>query len=110
MTRFVGDSLRSATTFVLNPIMGHLSFSHSLKVRPHIDVTSHYDFNVYSYVSDFSVGIQLLQKNHDQILQASLSIANVFYYLILGAWGLLLRKDDTQSIPISVQNRNGVTI
>jgi hypothetical protein len=90
--------------------MGHMSFSHSLKVRPHISVTSHYDFNVFSYVSDFSVGIQLLQKNHDQILQASLSIANVVYYLILGAWGLLFREDDTQSISVSVQDRNGVAI
>ena len=68
-------------TLVLNPVMGHLSTSYTTNVYPSLLMTSRYDFNIFSYDSDVSIGVQISPSNEnseaDQTLRARFSLTNV---------------------------------
>lgn len=46
-------------TLTLNPLMGNLSTSYSVVASPLLALSTRFDFNVYSYESDFVVGMEL---------------------------------------------------
>lgn len=46
-------------TTVLNPLMGNISVAYALKPTQHSALSSRFDFNLYSYVSDLTVGGEL---------------------------------------------------
>ncbi len=48
-------------TLTLNPLMGNLSSSYAVKAGPNLSLCSQFDFNVYSYESDVSLGLELWQ-------------------------------------------------
>ena len=48
-------------TLTLNPLMGNLSSSYAVKAGPNLALCSRFDFNVYSYESDVSLGLELWQ-------------------------------------------------
>lgn len=49
-------------TFTLNPLMGNLSSTYSVKAGSNLALSSRFDFNVYSYESDVVVGMELWQR------------------------------------------------
>jgi distribution and morphology protein 10 len=51
-------------TLTLNPLMGNLSSSYAVKAGPNLSLCSRFDFNVYSYESDVSLGLELWQFSH----------------------------------------------
>ena len=46
-------------TLTLNPLMGNLSSTYAVQASPALALCSRFDFNVYSYESDFWVGMEL---------------------------------------------------
>jgi mitochondrial distribution and morphology protein 10 len=46
-------------TLTLNPLMGNLSSTYSVKAGPHLAFSSRFDFNFYSYESGVLVGLEL---------------------------------------------------
>jgi len=46
-------------TLTLNPLMGNLSTTYAVKAGKDLSLCSKFDFNVYSYESDFMVGCEL---------------------------------------------------
>ncbi|PKI83963.1 Mdm10p [Malassezia vespertilionis] len=51
-------ALPSVATLTLNPIMGHVRTSYAAQVDPDLAVCARYDFNVFSYLSDLSFGLE----------------------------------------------------
>ncbi|KAI6245876.1 Mitochondrial distribution and morphology protein 10 [Erysiphe necator] len=47
------------TTFTLNPLMGNISTTYAVKAGKDISLCSKFDFNFYSYESDFVLGAEL---------------------------------------------------
>ncbi|KAG0063828.1 Mitochondrial distribution and morphology protein 10 [Podila epicladia] len=45
-------------TQTLNPIMGHVSSSYAAQVHPDLGLCSRFDFNLYSYDSDLTAGVE----------------------------------------------------
>ncbi len=50
-------------TLTLNPLMGNLSSTYSVKAGPSLALCSRFDFNVYSYESDLQLGCELWRRN-----------------------------------------------
>ncbi|KAI9746777.1 MAG: Mitochondrial distribution and morphology protein 10 [Candelina submexicana] len=50
-------------TLTLNPLMGNLSSTYSVKAGPSLALCSRFDFNVYSYESDLQLGCELWRMN-----------------------------------------------
>lgn len=48
-------------TLTVNPLMGNLSSSYAVKAGPNLALCSRFDFNVYSYESDVTLGVELWQ-------------------------------------------------
>ena len=83
LTNNFKNSVQSVTTLVVNPIMGHLSTSYATSLSPVVSVSTRYDFNIYSYNSDISVGIEFSPISKDHLLQGRFSLANVFLILLI---------------------------
>ena len=49
-------------TLTLNPLMGNLSSTYAVKAGDNLALCSKFDFNVYSYESDVSVGLELWRQ------------------------------------------------
>ena len=49
-------------TLTLNPLMGNLSSTYAVKAGDALSLCSRFDFNVYSYESDFQVGLELWRR------------------------------------------------
>ncbi|TKA23556.1 Mitochondrial distribution and morphology protein 10 [Salinomyces thailandicus] len=49
-------------TLTVNPLMGNLSGTYSVKAGRDLSLSSRFDFNVYSYESDVVVGMELWQR------------------------------------------------
>ena len=49
-------------TLTLNPLMGNLSSAYAVKAGPNLSLCSRFDFNVYSYESDVTVGLELWRR------------------------------------------------
>ena len=49
-------------TLTLNPLMGNLSSSYSVRASPLLALSSRFDFNVYSYESELQVGAELWRR------------------------------------------------
>jgi distribution and morphology protein 10 len=62
-------------TLTLNPLMGNLSSSYAVKAGPNLSLCSRFDFNVYSYESDVSLGLELWQRAQPQLTPTNLSWA-----------------------------------
>ncbi|KAK5167517.1 Mitochondrial distribution and morphology protein 10 [Saxophila tyrrhenica] len=54
-------------TLTLNPLMGNLSSSYAVKAGPNLSLCSRFDFNVYSYESDVSLGLELWQLSRPRV-------------------------------------------
>ena len=54
-------------TLTLNPLMGNLSSSYSVIASPLLALSTRFDFNVYSYESDFVVGMELWRLKEEPI-------------------------------------------
>ncbi|KAK3703908.1 Mitochondrial distribution and morphology protein 10 [Vermiconidia calcicola] len=50
-------------TLTLNPLMGNLSSTYAVKAGPNLALCSRFDFNVYSYESDVSLGLELWRRS-----------------------------------------------
>lgn len=59
-------------TLTLNPLMGNLSSSYAVKAGPNLSLCSRFDFNVYSYESDVSLGMELWQREQRRPAPAEL--------------------------------------
>ena len=49
-------------TLTMNPLMGNLSSTYSVLASPILTMSSRFDFNVYSYESEFLVGAELWRR------------------------------------------------
>ena len=49
-------------TLTLNPLMGNLSSTYSVRASPLLALSSRFDFNVYSYESELQVGTELWRR------------------------------------------------
>lgn len=49
-------------TLTLNPLMGNLSSTYAVKAGPNLSMSSRFDFNFYSYESDFIVGCEVWRR------------------------------------------------
>ena len=55
--RAIGTPL--SATMTINPLMGNLSATYAVKARDQCSLATRFDFNVYSYESEWSVGMEL---------------------------------------------------
>ncbi|OLN83750.1 Mitochondrial distribution and morphology protein 10 [Colletotrichum chlorophyti] len=60
-------------TLTLNPLMGNISTSYAVVAGKHCSLATRMDFNVYSYESDWSVGMELWRKNLKRNIEPALS-------------------------------------
>ncbi|OHF03783.1 hypothetical protein CORC01_01102 [Colletotrichum orchidophilum] len=60
-------------TMTINPLMGNISASYAVVAGKHCSLATRMDFNVYSYESDWSVGMELWRKNLTRNLEPALS-------------------------------------
>ncbi|KAK6080679.1 mitochondrial inheritance component MDM10 [Seiridium cupressi] len=49
-------------TMTINPLMGNISWSYAVMAGKHCSLASRMDFNVYSYESDWVIGMELWRK------------------------------------------------
>lgn len=49
-------------TLTLNPLMGNLSSTYAVKAGQNLSLCSRFDFNVYSYESDVTIGLELWRQ------------------------------------------------
>jgi distribution and morphology protein 10 len=49
-------------TLMSNPLMGHISASYAVRTTTASSFASRFDFNVYSYVSDLSIGCEIWRR------------------------------------------------
>jgi distribution and morphology protein 10 len=56
-------------TLTLNPLMGNLSSSYSVKAGPHLALSSRFDFNFYSYESGVMAGLELWRMRQKEDLE-----------------------------------------
>ncbi|KAK8076652.1 putative mitochondrial inheritance component MDM10 [Apiospora phragmitis] len=49
-------------TMTINPLMGNMSWSYAVMAGQHCSLATKMDFNVYSYESDWTVGMELWRK------------------------------------------------
>ncbi|KAK6430460.1 Mitochondrial distribution and morphology protein 10 [Oleoguttula sp. CCFEE 5521] len=49
-------------TLTLNPLMGNLSSSYAVKAGSDLSLCTRFDFNVYSYESDLTIGLELWRR------------------------------------------------
>ncbi|KAI1338206.1 hypothetical protein F5Y15DRAFT_407806 [Xylariaceae sp. FL0016] len=49
-------------TMTINPLMGSVSWTYAVQAGGHCSIATKYDFNVYSYESDWAVGMELWRK------------------------------------------------
>ncbi|KAI1006319.1 Mitochondrial distribution and morphology protein 10 [Podosphaera aphanis] len=47
------------STLTLNPLVGNVSITHAVKAGPNLSLCSKFDFNIYSYESEFMLGCEL---------------------------------------------------
>lgn len=64
--RFTTLPIHSGTpytmTLTLNPLMGNLSSTYAVKAGRNLSLCSKFDFNVYSYESDVTIGLELWHR------------------------------------------------
>lgn len=53
-------------TLTLNPLMGNLSSTYSVRASERLALSSRFDFNVYSYESELRVGLELWRRRRRQ--------------------------------------------
>ncbi|KAI0377072.1 hypothetical protein F5Y04DRAFT_190850 [Hypomontagnella monticulosa] len=69
-------------TMTINPLMGNISWSYAVMAGSYCSLATRMDFNVYSYESDWSVGMELWRKK--------------------GAWSINTELDETEApAPVS---------
>lgn len=49
---------------MFNPMLGHMSGAYAARVSPDLSLCSRFDFNVYSYESEWSLGAELWTRRH----------------------------------------------
>ena len=55
-------------TATLNPIMGHLSTAYSVAISPDSALSSRFDFNLFSYDADLTVGGEWIQRRKSKVI------------------------------------------
>lgn len=54
-------------TATLNPIMGHLSTAYAVAISPNSSLASRFDFNLFSYDADLTIGGEWLQRQGKEV-------------------------------------------
>lgn len=57
-----GEEVPTVITATLNPIMGHLSTAYSVGISPLAALATRFDFNLFSYDADLTIGGEILQR------------------------------------------------
>jgi distribution and morphology protein 10 len=65
-------------TLISNPLMGHISASYALRTTAASSFASRFDFNVYSYLSDLSIGCEIWRTPRNNNLDGSDEYSSVF--------------------------------
>jgi distribution and morphology protein 10 len=60
-------------TLTLNPLMGNISSTYSVKAGPHLALSSRFDFNFYSYESGVLVGCELWKMKRREVLDSAVA-------------------------------------
>ncbi|KAH9467070.1 hypothetical protein MJO28_000353 [Puccinia striiformis f. sp. tritici] len=55
----------------LNPIMGQISTSYGTKIGPNLALATRFDFNIFSFDSDITFGLELLKKKRTKTNQST---------------------------------------
>ena len=66
--RYVSGN-HALSTLTFSPIMGHLSTTHSAQVLPGLIASAKYDYNIYSWDADLSVGMEFSPSERLQKLK-----------------------------------------
>lgn len=73
-TRYTTQSTYTGTPLTLcvlaNPLMGHLTVNYAVKTT-YSTFASRFDFNIYSYLSDLSLGCELWRTNQEEMLSST---------------------------------------
>jgi distribution and morphology protein 10 len=77
---------------IANPIMGHFESSFASDITQHTKLATKYEFNMYSFDSDLSFGIDATAPDQDQRLKARISLSNVAFYFIQGIGLCFIKK------------------
>lgn len=63
-------------TAVFNPMMGHLSGAYASRVARNLTMGTRFDFNIYSYESEWTMGLEWWLRRTQQTSSAEQAIAN----------------------------------
>ncbi|KAH6567383.1 hypothetical protein BASA50_008550 [Batrachochytrium salamandrivorans] len=66
--------VQSILTFVANPIMGHLNSAYSTTILKDMQMATQYDFNMYSFDADVSVGVEYAPAGRGQVLKVAVGL------------------------------------
>lgn len=64
-------------TMTINPLMGNISWSYAVMAGQHCSLATKLDFNVYSYESDWAIGMELWRKKGAWAAQEEEAVAAV---------------------------------
>ncbi|RUS15715.1 mitochondrial distribution and morphology protein 10 [Endogone sp. FLAS-F59071] len=58
-------------TYILNPIVGHMSAAYAAQVSEELALCSRFEFNMYSYDSDLVIGVEWRSRKEDEVEEES---------------------------------------
>ncbi|KAI9204962.1 uncharacterized protein BJ171DRAFT_93152 [Polychytrium aggregatum] len=111
-SRQYAETAHSVMSFVCNPMMGHLSATYTATVRPHLDISTRYDLNVFSFESDVSAGLEYSPIDKAHVFKTSVSLAEGFavkfesrFHRLIASVGLKtgFQRHSMQSLGLELQ-------
>ncbi|KAK1982956.1 hypothetical protein LZ30DRAFT_688055 [Colletotrichum cereale] len=97
-------------TLTINPLMGNISASYAVVAGQHCSLATRMDFNVYSYESDWSVGMELWRKNLTRNIEPALSAEKFVKKERSFQAKLEWRLDEPQALPKPEQFSSPVVV
>ncbi|KIW03750.1 hypothetical protein, variant [Verruconis gallopava] len=85
-------------TLTLNPLMGNLSSSYSVKAGPNLALSSRFDFNFYSYESGVMAGLELWRMRRKEDAETTPDQAEKGYNTTPGVTGRARSENDVAGI------------
>ena len=71
------EHVHSSLTVVANPVMGHLTTAYMSTILPNLDMATQCEFNMYSFETDLSLGIEFAPPGSKQMLKAKIGFLDV---------------------------------
>jgi mitochondrial distribution and morphology protein 10 len=84
-------------TAVLNPILGHISAAYASRVSKDLALCSRFDFNVYSYESEWSLGAEWWVRSNEPVTTEG---DNIDKRVASATQGLLKAKVSTNYVSV----------